>query len=57
MLSKIFYFIFYADDTNLSITLSCFKNINTINGNINDEVNMISEWLKLNKLSLNIKNN
>ncbi len=46
----------YADDTTLSSTLSCFKNNNAIIDNINDELNMISEWLKLNKLSLNIKN-
>ncbi len=53
--SKIFDFILYADDTTLSSTLSCFKNNNTINDNINDQLNEISEWLKLNKLSLNIK--
>ncbi len=53
--SKIFDFIFYADDTTLSSTLSCFKSNNTINDNINGELNKISEWLKLNKLSLSIK--
>ncbi len=39
-----------------STTLSCFKNNNTINDNINCELIKISEWLKLNKLSLNIRN-
>ncbi len=54
--SKIFDFILYADDTTLSSTLSCFKNNNTINDNINYELSKINESLKLNKLSLNIKN-
>ncbi len=55
--SKMFNFILYEDDTTVSSTFSCLKNNNnTINDNINGELNKISEWLQLNKLSLNIKN-
>ena len=55
--SKMFNFIIYADDTTLSSTLNTF-NDNTQNDNleslINDELLKINEWLKINKLSLNI---
>ena len=55
--SKMFNFIIYADDTTLSSTLNTF-NDNIQNDNleslINDELLKINEWLKINKLSLNI---
>ena len=53
-----FNFIIYADDTTLSSTLNTF-NDNIQNDNleslINDELLKINEWLKINKLSLNIE--
>ena len=52
-----FNFIIYADDTILSSTLNTF-NDNIQNDNleylINDELLKINEWLKINKLSLNM---
>ena len=52
-----FNFIIYADDTTLSNTLNTFNN-NIYNDNleslINDKLLKINEWLKINKLSLNI---
>lgn len=52
--SNIFHPIVYADDTTLSATLNIFKN-NTTNMemSINSELTKITDWLKLNKLSLN----
>ena len=44
--------ILFADDTNL---FSSGKDIKTLETNINDELSRISLWLKVNKLSLNIK--
>ena len=53
----IFKSIVYADDTTLMSTLSAFNNHgeNTVSDNINEELAKIDEWLKLNKLSLNVK--
>ena len=51
--SKIFRAIIYANDTSLSSTLNTFR-CNT-NVNTNNELTKISEWLKVNKLSLNTK--
>ena len=57
--SNLFKFIMYADDTTLvgrikNFTINNQNNeLNTIRDNINKELNQISEWLKLNKLSLN----
>ena len=52
-----FNFIIYVDDTTLSSTLNTF-NDNIHNDNldslINDKLLKIDEWLKINKLSLNI---
>ena len=56
--SNIFDFISYADDTTLSSQIHCFgdaKDNDNISNNISSELNKISEWLKINKLSLNIK--
>ena len=54
--SNNFSFIIYADDTTLSTTIQS-KNHGSKNTpeNINKELQKISDWLKENKLSLNIK--
>ena len=53
----IFKSIFYADDTTLMSTLTAFNSHgkNSVSDNINEEIAKIDEWLKLNKLSLNVK--
>ena len=56
--SNLFNLIMYADDTTLVGRIKSFTNnqnndFNTISDNINKELNKISEWLKVNKLSLN----
>ena len=51
-----FKFILYADDTTLISNISKFKSTNVPNStsqNINDELGKISNWLAVNKLSLN----
>ncbi len=57
MASKFFKCIIYADDTTLYSTLSAC-NLRADNGYdstfINNEIEKISEWLKLNKLSINV---
>ena len=58
-----FYSILYADDTTLESPLCTFDisalnnkfNRDTLSENINNELNLVYEWLCLNKLSLNIK--
>ena len=47
-----FKLIHYADDSTLSSTLKVF--LKNQNENINKELCKVSEWLKVNKLSLNI---
>ena len=44
--------IMFADDTNLFFTDS---NLTELNVNINNELELLSRWFKLNKLSLNVK--
>ena len=51
--SNIFKFLMYADDTTLSTTINCFENNEHPNQYINNELSKISEWLIVNKLSLN----
>ena len=55
--SKMFNFLIYADDTTLSSTLNVFSD-NTHDQNfeslINEELVKINDWLKINKLSLNV---
>ena len=55
--SKMFNFLIYADDTTLSSTLNVFSD-NTHDQNfeslINEELIKINDWLKINKLSLNV---
>lgn len=51
--SKILSFILFADDTNIFCSN---KDIHTLTKTVNEELKKVSEWLKANKLSLNIKN-
>ena len=51
--SKLFKMIIYADDTTLYSTLDVFGNY--ISKNLNLEFTQVADWLKLNKLSINIK--
>ena len=55
--SKMFNFFIYADDTTLSSTLNVFSD-NTHDRNleflINEELVKLNDWLKINKLSLNV---
>ena len=55
--SQMFNFLIYADDTTLSSTLNVFSD-NTHDRNleslINEELVKINDWLKINKLSLNV---
>ena len=51
--SNILKFIMYADDTTLFTTINCFENNEHPNQYINNELSKISEWLIVNKLSLN----
>ena len=44
----------YADDTTLSSTLYSFAQYKKVEYLINTELDEINEWLKLNKLSLNV---
>ncbi len=56
--SKIFDFVIYADDTILSTTLEIvIRNTNDLAPDIklNEELANVNDWLKLNKLSLNVK--
>ena len=54
--SKLFKTIIYADDTTLYSTLDCFGKENKRQTQLlNFEINLINDWLKLNKLSLNIQ--
>ena len=52
--SDIFDFICYADDTTLSSVLNYFGNNQSFSGNIKTELEKVHDWLKVNKLSLNI---
>ena len=51
--SKLFRMIIYADDTTLYSTLDVFGNY--MSKNLNLELTKVADWLKLNKLSINIK--
>ena len=51
--SELFKMIIYADDTTLYSTLDVFGNY--ISKNLNLELTKVADWLKLNKLSINIK--
>ena len=49
--SNLLSFILFADDTNL---LMSHKNLDTLIAKINEEVEKVTIWLQLNKLSLNL---
>ena len=49
--SKLLNFILFADDTNLFLT---GKNLKTLFSTMNKELNYVTDWLKANKLSINI---
>ncbi len=56
--TKLFDFSIYADDTTLSTTLEIvIRNIPNLNTDniLNTELKNVNDWLKLNKLSLNLK--
>ncbi len=55
--SDLFAFILYADDTSLNTTIEIITNRNSSNiqDNLNNELDNLNIWLKLNRLSLNIK--
>ena len=50
--SKYLYFILFADDTNL---LCWHEDIQTLLKIINQELSILADWFKANRLSLNIK--
>ncbi len=60
--SKMLHAILFADDTNLLGTMSTFYTFNPktkndfkiLSNRINEELSKINEWLKINKLSLNV---
>ena len=57
--SDIFNSIMYADDTTISTTLQPIKSIyptQSVNTSLNNELVKISDWLSINKLSINVKN-
>ena len=49
--SKLLSFILFADDTNIFYSHKCLKSLNEI---IQTEINNITDWLNVNKLSLNV---
>ena len=56
-----FHFTLYADDTSLlepicSFAVESSEDYASISKNINNELKLITNWLSLNKLSLNAKN-
>ncbi len=56
--SKMFDFIIYADDTTLSTTIEIVVRTTTdltISNVLNNELSLVNNWLKVNKLTLNIK--
>ena len=50
--SKLLSFILFADDTNIFYSNSCLKPLNVI---LQTEINKVTKWLNVNKLSLNIQ--
>ena len=53
--SNSFQFIMFADDTTLFTTLNSNEHYGIHNERLNNELEKISIWLKVNKLSLNVK--
>ena len=54
--SKLFYPIVYADDTTLytSVSSSLNLSLNNIKETLNMELNNVNNWIKANKLTINI---
>ena len=52
--SNVFKFIMYADHTTLFSTINCKGNVIRQNLFFNNELSKISDWLQVNKLSLNV---
>ena len=50
--SKILSFILFADDTNI---FNSHSDISTLTNTTNEELKKVAEWLRANKLSLNLK--
>ena len=48
--SRLFSIILFADDTSILYSDACLKTLNEI---IQDEMNKITDWLNVNKLSIN----
>ena len=42
--------VLYADDTTLSVSGKCVENIQTL---LNDDLDTVSQWLNVNRLTLN----
>lgn len=56
--SNLFKFIIYADDTTLNTTIELVASrhhTTDISASLNEELSYITDWLKVNKLSLNVK--
>ncbi len=51
--SKLLKCILFADDTNVTCSGTCIKN--DVNRVMNNELMYLSDWFKVNKLSLNVK--
>ena len=51
-ITSVLNYVLFADDTNL---FACHKNVDTLISILNKELDKVSNWLKVNKLSLNIK--
>ena len=41
----------FADDTNISVTGTCFKDVQA---SVNSKLEIVKEWLTANKLSINV---
>ena len=52
--SDVFYFILFADDTNIFFS---HKNVNVIEETLNEELPNLTDWCQANKLSINKKKN
>ena len=52
--SKCLSFIMYADDTNVFMSSNCIRSLESI---MNDEINKLVKWMRINRLSLNVKKN
>ncbi len=49
--SDLFFSVLFADDTNVFVT---GNNLHELTATVNTELDKLSEWLRLNKLSINV---